>query len=300
MYVYKITNLINNKQYIGITNNLKKRWDNEKLLPKDPKRRQQIQMAIHKYGKENFKFECLYEGLSIEEASEKEIQLIKELNTLIPKGYNVALGGMYTIGKPMYGSDNGNSCLTYEEAKYIKDHRNLPIYLLYENYNDKITYEAFKKCYYNETYKNIEPTVDPYPYNLEFNCQFLSNSSLTYEDVIELRQRYAKGEYWKDVYEDYKHIYSDPWTFWNVYYGNRYKLVMPEVFTEENRKFHSGLSKSGELNGKSKLTSDQVKDIRKKWEEENYTRKQLYNLYPQVNPTTIRKIINYETWKNLK
>jgi predicted GIY-YIG superfamily endonuclease len=31
MYVYLITNLINNKKYIGITNNYKKRWSNEKL-----------------------------------------------------------------------------------------------------------------------------------------------------------------------------------------------------------------------------------------------------------------------------
>lgn len=38
MYVYKITNKINNKNYIGITNNYKKRWSNEKFLPKDPKR----------------------------------------------------------------------------------------------------------------------------------------------------------------------------------------------------------------------------------------------------------------------
>ena len=54
MYVYKITNNINNKIYIGITNNYKKRWDNEKSYPKNPERRQVIQEAIHKYGKNNF------------------------------------------------------------------------------------------------------------------------------------------------------------------------------------------------------------------------------------------------------
>lgn len=35
MYVYKITNKINNKTYIGITNNYKRRWANEKSNPKD-------------------------------------------------------------------------------------------------------------------------------------------------------------------------------------------------------------------------------------------------------------------------
>ena len=38
MYVYKITNNINNKVYIGITNNYKKRWSNEKNGSKDPKK----------------------------------------------------------------------------------------------------------------------------------------------------------------------------------------------------------------------------------------------------------------------
>ena len=299
MYVYQITNLINNKKYIGITNNLERRWGSECSYPSNPKKRQKIQIAIHKYGKENFEFKCLYKGLSIEEASEKEKQLIKELNTRVPNGYNVALGGIIpTYGARLSGDEVGTSCLTYEEAKYIKEHRDIPIYLLYENYNNKISYEAFKRCYYNETYKNIEPTVDPYPYNLEFTSQFITGL-LNYEQVVNLRIRYSNGEWWKDVYEDYKDIYKDPLTFWNIYYGNRYKLVMPEVFTKENRHYHAGLSKSGELNGKAKLTEAQVRDIRNKWEN-GYTRAQLYKLYPFVNTSTIRNIINYKTWKNLK
>lgn len=77
MYVYKITNNINKKIYIGITNNYKKRWANECAHRSDPKRNQVISKAIHKYGKENFTFEVLFSNLSIEEASNKEKELIK-------------------------------------------------------------------------------------------------------------------------------------------------------------------------------------------------------------------------------
>lgn len=54
-----------------------------------------ITRAIAKYGKENFNFEILFSHLSIEEACEKEKQLILKLNTLIPNGYNVDKGGEY-------------------------------------------------------------------------------------------------------------------------------------------------------------------------------------------------------------
>lgn len=44
MYIYKITNLVNNKVYIGITNNYKKRWSNEKSKTSN----QVISKAIYK------------------------------------------------------------------------------------------------------------------------------------------------------------------------------------------------------------------------------------------------------------
>ena len=70
MYVYKITNKINNKLYIGITNDYKKRWSNHKCCNSP---NMVIARAIKKYGVDNFVFEILFSGLSIEEAEEKEI-----------------------------------------------------------------------------------------------------------------------------------------------------------------------------------------------------------------------------------
>lgn len=294
MYIYQITNLINGKIYIGKTNNIQKRWSNHKCN-NDPN--MVIARAIRKYGVDNFKFEVLYKDIPIEQIDELEIKIIKEKNSQVPNGYNVALGGQGGLGISKYGADNSNAHLTKEEAQYILDHRNQPIYVLYEKFSDKIGYEQFKKLYHHKTYRNLKTSVEEYPYNLEFSAQFTTDT-LSYDEVVELRKRYANGEYWKKVYEDYKDRYENEWSFWNVYYGNRYKLVMPEVFTEENRRLHSSFKNQGSNNGHAKLTESDVLKIRKLWKG-GTTRQELYSLYPQVSTTTIRSIINNKTWKNL-
>ena len=73
---------------------------------------------------------------------------------------------------------------------------------------------------------------------------------------------------------------------------------MPEVFTEERRKQQSKVGRAGANNGRAKLTEEDVLNIRLLWKE-GKTRKEIYELYPHVNPTTIRNIINNKTWKNL-
>lgn len=298
MYVYKITNNINNKIYIGITNNYKKRWSNEKSNPKDPKKQQVITQAIAKYGKENFTFELLYSNLNIEMACKMEQELIEKFNSLVPNGYNVDKGGKYHPNfKSLYGEKNGRALLTDEEAQYIKDNRNKPMYLLYEEFCDKVSYNVFKECYKHQTYTHLPITVAEYPYNMEYSNQF-SVGKLEYDQVIDIRTRYNQGEYWKKVYEDYKQYFTNEMSFWRMYTGHSYKLVMPEVFTEQNKKIHASLKRSGTNNSHAKLTTEDVKKIRK-LHSDGFSNKELYALYPQVTTTTIRDIINYKTWKNI-
>lgn len=298
MYVYKITNNINSKVYIGITNNYKKRWSNEKNNPKNPKNQQVITQAIAKYGKDNFTFELLFSNLTIEEACQKEQELIFKYDCLIPKGYNVDKGGKYHPNRPpQFGEKNGRSLLTDEEALYIKDNRDKPMYILYEEFSDKISYESFKKCYKHQTYTHLPITKAEYPYNNEFSNQFKENG-LEYDDIVEIRTRYNNGEYWKNVYKDYEKFFTNEMSFWRLYSGHSYKLVMPEVFTEENRKKHASLKRSGTNNSHAKLTVEDVKAIRK-LHQEGVSNKELYTLYPQVSTVTIRDIINNKTWKNI-
>ena len=98
MDVYKITNLINNKIYIGKTKRTIeirfKEHINKALLEKN-KSNMPICRAIYKYGKENFKIESLYNSNDIEKINEKEDFFIKEYRTNENEiGYNVAPGGV--------------------------------------------------------------------------------------------------------------------------------------------------------------------------------------------------------------
>lgn len=294
MYIYQITNKLNGKIYIGQTNNIQKRWSNHKCGNDS---NMVIAQAIKKYGVSNFTFEVLLRNLSLEEANEKEIELIKTKNSLVPNGYNVALGGNNIQRTPKYGADNNNAALTEQEAQFILDNRNIPMYVLYENFLNKISYESFKKIYHHQTYTNLTTSTSEYPYNFEFSNQFYKGG-LEYDEVLDIRKRYAAGEYWRNVYQDYKHLYQNEWSFWNAYNGKTYKLVMPEVFTTQNKSLHHGLSKTGSKNGRAKLTEEDVLLIRK-LHEEGISNSELYKMYPQITPTSIRAIINKQTWKHL-
>ena len=93
--IYKITNNINNKIYVGQSIDIKERWKqhlykayNEKELGYNSA----IHQAFRKYGYENFSFEII-ELCNKEELDVKEIYWIKTLNSLAPIGYNILPGG---------------------------------------------------------------------------------------------------------------------------------------------------------------------------------------------------------------
>lgn len=91
MFIYKITNLINGKIYIGqTTRSVEVRF---RYHCYNSKSRSLIRNAINKYGKENFKIELIKECNSIIELNEQEIYYIKTHNSLTPNGYNIQKGG---------------------------------------------------------------------------------------------------------------------------------------------------------------------------------------------------------------
>lgn len=85
MQIYKITNLINNKIYIGKDTTSDTNYFGSGLL---------INRAFKKYGEENFIKEIIDETNDYEELSEKEIYWIEKYNSTDRKiGYNISKGG---------------------------------------------------------------------------------------------------------------------------------------------------------------------------------------------------------------
>jgi group I intron endonuclease len=91
-YIYKITNIINKKCYIGQTQNYKTRFAAHKnALRKNQHENPHLQLAWNKYGEENFKFEIIEH---IENYNEREIYWISFYQSTDKKyGYNIMAGG---------------------------------------------------------------------------------------------------------------------------------------------------------------------------------------------------------------
>lgn len=92
-YIYKITNLVNGKLYIGQTKNIKNRWYEHCLESVHNKKNQILYNAMRKYGINNFKIEII-EG-PIKNYNEREKYWINYYNTYLDrtKGYNMTPGG---------------------------------------------------------------------------------------------------------------------------------------------------------------------------------------------------------------
>ena len=92
--IYKITNQINQKTYIGQSNDIERRFSQHKS-PYEQKRfsEKPLYKAFAKYGIENFTFEII-EECSVELLNEREKYWISTLHSLIHQnGYNIIAGG---------------------------------------------------------------------------------------------------------------------------------------------------------------------------------------------------------------
>lgn len=132
-WIYKITNKINGKIYIGQSKNPKKRFQQH---IKDEKVTSSIHNAIKKYGVENFTFEII-EG-PISNHNEREIYWIDYYNSY-SKGYNQTIGG----DEPPIRKGEISSLSSYSNEKVLKIQLDL--------INTKLSFTTLSKIYEVDT-----------------------------------------------------------------------------------------------------------------------------------------------------
>lgn len=103
--IYKITNSLNNKIYIGQSVDIRRRWTAHINILNDTnkndiEKRYSIHKALAKYGIENFRFEIV-ELCDEKDLDDREIYWIDYYNSYL-QGYNETLGGNAVRIKPEY------------------------------------------------------------------------------------------------------------------------------------------------------------------------------------------------------
>lgn len=121
MIIYKLTNKVNGKVYIGKTERtIKERMDehirhNYIVVDK----------AIRKYGIDSFVVEVVDSASSIEELDKKEQEWIEKCDCLLPKGYNQTFGG--STSKGFHHRDESKQKMSISKSEAYKGEGN-PFY----------------------------------------------------------------------------------------------------------------------------------------------------------------------------
>lgn len=92
MVIYLITNLINDKKYVGQTKTTIQKRFSRHCWKSETRKNMPITLAIQKYGKVNFKIEIICNCNSKSELDEKETYYAHYFNSFAPNGYNLKAG----------------------------------------------------------------------------------------------------------------------------------------------------------------------------------------------------------------
>ena len=235
MGIYKITNLKNDKSYIGLSFDIKRRWKQHLGYAFNTSQEEvslyhnKLYNAIRKNGKENFRFEII-EECEKEKLKEREIYWIKYYDTY-NNGYNLTTGGDIS-GYDVTEEKHPNAKLTRKDVEDIRkryaNHERR--YEVYELYKDKIKLRGFIKVWQGVTWPNVmsevfsEENKNFHKKNSSMKYEKNGRAKLTVKDVKDIRQRKKDNENFLDVYKDYENIVSKKYLY-NVWSGINWKGI---------------------------------------------------------------------------
>lgn len=239
--IYKITNLINGKIYIGQSTDINRRFKEHIRHSKYDDT--PIHRAIRKYGSKNFSFSILEEtNPDRDELNEKEIKYIKQYNSTKKKiGYNVRPGG--NLNPHLSGVDNPKSVLTVEivteiREYYLKGEVRSTAYKLILSKYPGINRNTFNDVWIGKTYKNIH--YDVYDLSNKDSIKKIRsiNRSKRFNTpsrkfVEEIRDKKNQGIPKMDVYESYKDTIPF-YTFDDIWFNRVYPYIKSKLPDNSN------------------------------------------------------------------
>jgi group I intron endonuclease len=123
MIIYKISNSINNKVYIGITTqHFYIRKSQHKYIAEKTNDKRPLYQAIRKYGIEFFNFEIIDYAESLEDLNNKEIYYINKYKSIDKNfGYNIDIGGGLSLFDRVKADEHPQAILSNSEVIDIVD-----------------------------------------------------------------------------------------------------------------------------------------------------------------------------------
>ena len=185
-FIYKITNTVNGKGYVGITilPDAIRRYQNHMSAIRHGKGCPMLQKAVKKYGEEAFKFEVLIICFD-EDVYKYENEYITKYNTMSPNGYNILEGGQNIctfLGKTH--SEETRKILSEKAKEYnnrpeVKERQRQIAIKLNEKYKNGDISEKWKQAIANRSkprIKNKDLTEEQRQKLSRFSTEYFADS----------------------------------------------------------------------------------------------------------------------------
>lgn len=221
--------------------------------------------------------------------------------------------GIYKItkisnGKSYIGQSN-NIERRFKEHQQKGASSRIPLDIAIQKYGTHaFTYEILEECPLDKLNEREKYWINYYDtINNGYNClpggeqqtigENNGRSKLTETDIIEIRKAYANHQKQKEVYEKYKDIISFSY-FQNIWQGQSWSHIMPEVFTQENKDYYIYQNSVGSKSASAQFTDNEVINIRKRYV--NESAKQIYQDYKdKVSYQTFQAMLWGRSYKTL-
>ena len=192
--------------------------------------------------------------------------------------------GIYKItnketGKSYIGQSNDIN-RRFKEHQTVGEKSRIPVDIAIQKYGkDSFLYEVIEECNIEELNQRETYWIQYFnTVNNGYNCNIGGDqqsigeangrAKLTEEDVKAIRIAYNEHKKQKEVYENYKELVSFN-HFQNIWQGRVWSHIMPEVFTEENKKYYVYENSRGTNSKIAKFTDEEIITMRNRYVNES-------------------------------